>query len=320
MTFLAGRIGTGLIILFLLTTLVFFIGYAAPGDPVMLSGGVTMSASTIFQLRHEMGLDQPLLTRYARWIGQVVTGDFGYSVRQQRPVKEAILDVLPCTFSLAGGAIVLELIIGLAIGTAAARFRSGTIDRVLSTVSLVIYTVPAFWLGIMLLSVFSYGLGLFPSSQLQSINGGGNSTLESLADRIWHLGLPWLTLAVPGAGAIARYFRDSLITVRGEEYVLFARSRGVSPKTIFLSYELPNAVGAVIAVLGTEIGALLAGVVVTETVFALPGMGRLAMTAILTRDYPLIMGCTIFAGAVVIVGNLLADVAHGFIDPRVRLA
>ena len=178
---------------------------------------------------------------------------------------------------------------------------------------LVVCTLPSFWIGIMLLIVFSYGLGMFPSSQMYSSGQSG-----SFPDMLRHLVLPALTAAIPAAAGFARYLRTSLSTVMAQEYVLAANSMGLSRWRVFRSYVLPNAISPIVSLLGIELGVLLTGVLVTETLFSWPGMGQLTIGAIFARDYPLILGCTLVSGVVVIAGNLVSDVVNAIIDPRIR--
>jgi peptide/nickel transport system permease protein len=318
--FIVNRLLTACILLVGLSTGVFFVARLSPGDPFLLLQTPTSSAASVDAWRHKAGLDQPLLSQYIHWMEDSFSGSLGISIRHQRPVEEVILTALPSTAFLAGSALVLELILGVTLGGLAAKYNESWIDKIVSKVGLVAYTLPTFWVGMILLAIFSYWLGWFPSSQLRSIGAEHLSQSDQLWDYMDHLFLPALALAIPGAGSISRYFRDALLKVRKEEFLLYAQSLSMPRRVMFLRYELPNACASLITLAGLELGTLLAGVVVTETTFALPGMGRLTVSAIFSRDYPLVMGCTLVSGIAVILGNFIADVFYGIIDPRVRVS
>jgi len=315
----AKRLASAIPLLLGLLTIVFLISRLAPGDPVTLFLSPTVPAQVADELRRQFGLDQPLLTQYLRWLSNAIQGNFGVSFSHQRPVLQVIAAFLPNTVILALAAIVLELVFGILLGSLAARLHNSFIDKAVTNIGLIAYTLPTFWVGFVLLAVFAYAFGLFPSSQMHSVNSEALTRSSQLLDLLKHLVLPACTIAIPGGAGIARYFRSSLLRVRGEEYITVARSMGIPERTIFLLYELPNALVPVITIFGLEIGTLLAGAIVTETMFAWPGMGRLAVMAIFSRDYPLVLGCTLVSGLVVIVGNLSADLIYSVVDPRVRV-
>ncbi len=299
-------------LLFGLVTLVFFLSRLLPGDPasVMLSPTIPLSAAE--QLRTEFGLDRPLSEQYLLWLRELLKGNLGISFTFSEPVMNVLGTVFPNTLLLGLSALLLELAIAVALTGLAVRRSGSLLDRCISRASLVVYALPSFWIGLLLLMIFSYGLGILPSSQMSSSgpHGGGG------ADLIRHLLLPALTAALPGAASLARYLRTSITTTQRQEFVLAARGMGLPPSVLFRSYLLPNSLGPFISQAGVEFGILLSGVVVTETLFAWPGMGRLLVLAVFARDYPLILGCAIVAGTVVVLGNLLADVLHAWIDPR----
>jgi peptide/nickel transport system permease protein len=200
----------------------------------------------------------------------------------------------------------------------AARFLGSWLDRVLSKMTLVTYSLPSFWLGILLLSLFSYWLRILPSSQMHSLALQEAGGLTAAADVLDHLALPAMTAAIPGAAALARYLRTGIAETLKEEFAVAATGMGLPGGKVFRLYILPNSVGPVVSLLGTEVGILLTGILVTETLFAWPGMGRIAVMAVLARDYPMIMGCTLLGGVVVVAANLLADIVRAWIDPRIR--
>jgi peptide/nickel transport system permease protein len=303
-----------------LLTVMFAIIHLAPGDPVQSMIAPTIPARVAVELRHQFGLDQTLPSQYGHWLWNAVRGNLGVSFSHQRPVTEVLLQFFTNTAILASAAILLELALGLGIGLAAVRFHGSLAEKAIMNASLIICTLPTFWIGMVLLAAFSYALGLFPSSHMHSADAGQLSTFESIGDLLLHLVLPALTIAIPGAATIARFVHPNLLQVRKEEYVTFAASMGLSRRKIFFEYELPNAISPVITLLGLEIGTLLSGALVTETIFAWPGMGRLAVQAISARDYPLVMGCALVSGVLVIIGNLIADILYNVADPRLKAA
>ena len=315
----AKRVASAIPLLFGLLTIVFLIAHLAPGDPVALFLSPTVSPQVAEELRKQFGLDEPLFVQYTDWLLNVLKGNLGVSFSHQRPVIEVIASFLPNTALLALTAIVIELVVGILLGGLAVRYHNSFLDKLVSNAGLVIYTLPTFWVGFLLLTVFAYALGIFPSSQMHSINSESLTTSGQLLDLLKHLILPACTIAIPGGAGLARYFRSSLLRVQREEYIIAARSLGIKETVIFFLYKLPNAIGPIITIIGLELGTLLAGAIVTETMFAWPGMGRLTIMAIFARDYPLVLGCTLISGVVVILGNLLADILYATVDPRVRV-
>ncbi len=315
----AKRIVSAIPLLFGLLTIVFLISRLAPGDPLAHFISPKISPQVAEELRKQFGLDQPILIQYVSWLTNALKGDLGTSFSHQRPVAKVILTFLPNTALLAAAAIVIEVIVGLFLGSVAVRCYGSWLDKLVANTTLVVYTLPTFWVGFLLLTIFAYGLQLFPSSLMYSVDSESLPALDRAIDLLKHLILPACAIAISGAAAIARYFRSSLLKVQNSEYVTAARSLGVTERKIFFCYQLPNAVAPVITILGLEIGTLLTGAIVTETIFSWPGMGRLAVLAILARDYPLVMGCTLISGVVVIVGNLVADFLYARVDPRVRV-
>jgi peptide/nickel transport system permease protein len=307
------------VLLFGLLTLIFFISHASPGDPVRAILPPNVSSAVADELRNQFGLNESVTVQYLRWIQNAVMGNLGYSFRHQQSVSEVIRDFLPNTMMLAFTAIIIEILAGIILGYLAFRYYRTTFDTFLSNFCLILYTLPSFWIGYLLLAAFAVALGFFPLSQMYSVESENLSLAGKFSDIAAHLVLPACTIAIPGAAGIARFFRSSLLQTSREEYVIFAKSFGLPNRKIFFFFQTPNAIASVITFIGLEIGTLLTGAIVTETIFGWPGMGRLAVQAIFARDYPLIMGCTLASGIVVILGNFIADVAYMFIDPRVRL-
>jgi peptide/nickel transport system permease protein len=299
-------------------TLVFFLSRLLPGDPtqIFLSPNIPQSVSD--HLREQFGLNKTLPEQYLAWLSSLLQGDLGHSFSQNSPVAAVLKRVLPNTLLLGGAAFFLEVLIALALVVGALARPHSPVDRLLSGGTLIAYTLPTFWVGFVLLWIFAYSLGLLPASQMASSNADQLRGFAFICDRASHLLLPALTIALPGGAGLARYMRAGITSALRSEFVLAARSLGLGQHVVTWRYILPNVLATGISYLGVEFGLLLAGVVVTETLFAWPGMGRLVVTATFARDYPLLLGTTCFAGCMVILGNLIADVLNAAIDPRIR--
>ena len=304
--------------LFGLVTLIFFLSRLLPGDPASLFLSPNIPSSVANEIRNQFGLDRPLIEQYVLWIRGVAQGEMGYSFLYNLPVVVILARVFPNTLILGCSAFLLELVIALGVVTIALLRRGGWLDRVLSTLTLVTYSLPTFWVGIILLWLLSYEFQIFPSSQMYSVGSDRLGSLAAVGDLMKHLVLPVLTVAIPGSAGLARILRTNVGSTVSQEYVLAAESMGLGTRKVFTGYVLRNSLSSVVPLLGVELGILLTGVFVTETLFAWPGMGRLVVMAVLARDYPLILGCCVLTGLVVVVGNLVADIAHSIIDPRVR--
>jgi peptide/nickel transport system permease protein len=302
-----------------LVTLVFFLSRLLPGDPSSLYVSPGIPPGIAEQLRLQFGLNRPLWDQYVAWLFSILQGELGYSFAHAAPVKDVVLHVLPNTILLGVTALFLECFLAFALAAVAIRSLGSWVDRSLSNITLVVYSLPSFWVGILLLFLFSFTLKIVPSSQMYSVGVEELSGLTTFVDLLKHLVLPALTVAIPGTAAIARYLRTSITETLRQDYVVAAMGMGLSNGRIFRSYILPNSIGPVISIMGIEIGVLLTGVLVTETLFAWPGMGRLAVMAIFTRDYPMILGCTLLGGILVVSANIFADIIRAWIDPRIRL-
>jgi peptide/nickel transport system permease protein len=300
------------------TTMVFFIVRLLPGDPILLFISPSFPPVLADQLRHTFGLDRSLAIQYVFWIRDVFSGSLGYSFTFQRDVISVIGDALPSTVVLAASTIVVEILGGIVIALAAVRFHTTAVDRMLSIGGLVTYTLPTFWMAYLLIQIFSVRFPIFPSSHIHSVSAENLTAAGYCWDYAYHLILPVATLAIPGAAGMARFLRTSIITESGRKYVTVARSMGLAENRIFYSYILPNAMSSVITISGLSLGSLLTGALITESIFALPGMGRLIVTAIFSRDYPLVVGCIIAASVLYICVNILTDIMHYIIDPQIK--
>jgi len=284
-------------------TLVFSLLHLVPGDPAVSMLGEGAAEEDVAALRERLGLDEPLWTQYVSFLGGLARGDLGTSFRYGTPVTRELAARMPNTALLALCAMAVALSVALPLGILGAVFRGSSIDHVAMTVALVGISVPNFWLGPMLALVFAVHLGWLP------VSGTGSP---------WHLVLPAVTLGAALAAILARMTRASLLDELRELYVLAARSRGLSRARSILKHALRNSLIPVVTIVGLQVGALLTGTIITETIFAWPGVGRLLIQAINFRDYPLVQGCILFIAVVYVAVNLLTDLVYGWLDPRIR--
>jgi ABC-type dipeptide/oligopeptide/nickel transport system permease component len=297
----------------------FLIIHLAPGDPVSyLTGDAPVSQEFLDELRAQYGLDQPLWRQLLTYLGRVAQGDLGYSFVSRDQVAAIIWSRLPATLLLLGAQFVLSVIIGIALGVLAAARRAGGVDHAVSVISLLGFAVPAFWLGQMMILIFALWLGLLPAQGMRSLRVDLTGW-PAIVDLLRHLALPTLTLTLFNLALVARVTRANMVEVMRMEFVTFARSKGVPERAVLLHHGLRNAILPVITVIGLNVRTLIAGAVLTETVFAWPGIGRLTYEAIFARDYPVLMGILVVIGLVVVLANVAVDIAYAVLDPRVRL-
>jgi peptide/nickel transport system permease protein len=317
--FLLRRLAASVLLLFLVLSLTFFLIHLAPGDPTTLVEGSRMTKEQRVRLHQIYRLDRSLLEQYAAWLSAVALhGDWGISFSQQRPVTAVIADALPATVILATAALGVEALASLAFGIAAARRSGSAFDHAVRVGSLLFNSQPPFWLGLMAVLLFAYLWPVFPAGQMHSIDADLLSPAGRLFDLLRHLALPALVLGLVNAGSTTLFMRGSLLDVMGRDFIRAARAKGLSERRVLWVHGLRNALTPIIQMLALSFSALLNGSLITEVVFAWPGVGRLIFEAALTRDYPLILAATALSGAMVVLGNLLADLAHAAADPRVR--
>jgi peptide/nickel transport system permease protein len=302
--YLLRRLLQSALILLGISFVTFFLLYVLPADPVRQIAGRSATAETVENIRRQLGLDQPFVVQYGRYLARLVQGDLGRSFLQRTEVSELILSRLPATLQLMAAGILCELVLGLSMGIAAALWRGRMADQVLMTTSFVTVSAPQFVVSLLLLYVFAVKLGWFPI--------GGYGTLA-------HLVLPAVTLGILGSGWYSRMMRSSMIDVLRADYIRTARAKGLGRARIVLRHALPNAILPVIAMIGIDIGIFMGGIVVVESVFGWPGIGQLAWQAIQRVDIPIIMGVTLVSACAIVIGNLLADLVAPLIDPRIRL-
>ena len=301
-------------------TLTFLLVESAPGSPVdVLLGDRPVPPDVRERLEEMYGLDRSPAERYLSWLGAMLRGDLGWSVSNSRPVGRVLADALPPTLFLAGAALLIHLLAGIFLGVVAAAYRGRWQDRLLTVGSLVLYALPTFWLGLMAILGLAHLLPAFPPSHMRSVDADTWSFLGRLLDLAWHVTLPACVLGLASAAAMARFIRAGLLKTLGEEFIRAARARGLGGRRVLLLHALRSALLPVVNLLGLSLPVLVSGSLVTEVVFAWPGMGRLAYQAILAEDVSVVLATTLFASALVIVGNLLADLGMVAVDPRIRL-
>ena len=277
--------------------------HALPGDPVQIMMGQSASADAAAQVRHQLGLDQPLYIQYWRFIEHAATGDLGRSIRTNQPVSDLIMSQFPSTLQLTFAGLGFAIIVGLILGTVAATHHRSWIDNSSMVAAVIGVSMPSFWLGFLFISFFSLRLGWFPAT-----GQGGISRLI----------LPALALGIGASAVIARLVRSSMLEVMKQEYIHVARAKGLRNRTVVYRHGLRNALIPVVTIVGLQFGQLLAGTVIIETVFSRQGLGRLTIDAILNKDYPVVQGTILFTAVGYVIVNLLVDILYAFIDPQVR--
>lgn len=290
----------------------------APGDPTYyLVGEATASKEYLEALRAQFGLDRSLPYQLFLYLGHVARGDLGYSYISRAPVSEMIISRLPATLLLMGSQFILAVALGVVLGVLSARKRGGLLDMGVTLVSILGVTMPVFWLGQMLMLVFSLQLGFFPVQGMSSLRDDLSFWAQTV-DVAHHLMLPMMTLALFNLAIVARLTRANFLQIQQLEFVTFARSKGLEERVVLIRHILKNALLPVVTIIGLNVRTLIAGAVLTETVFAWPGLGRLTYDAVFARDYPVLMGMFVITGVIVVVSNILTDLAYALLDPRIR--
>ena len=302
--YIRDRLLTSIPVILGVSVLVFSMLHFLPGDPVVIMlGDAAGSPERIAELREQLGLDDPLPVQYARFLANAVRGDFGRSIRTNRPVFDEIREQAPNTIQLTAAGLGLAIVLGVTLGVLAGRFQNSWIDHFSMLLALIGVSMPSFWMGLLLIFFFALRLGWLPAT--------GQGGLERLI-------LPAFTLGVHAMAIIARLTRSNMIEVLNQEYVTTARAKGLSERAMVVRHALRNALIPVLTVVGLQFGALLGGAVIIETIFARQGMGRLAVEAILAKDFPVVQGVVLVAAAIYVLINLLVDISYGLLDPRIR--
>ena len=290
-------------VLFGISLLVFLVVHFIPGDPAVIAAGLESSPEVVARIRSELGLDLPLHQQFWRFLSHALQGDLGESIRTGRPVAQEIAERFPHTFRIALGATVLASVLGLFVGVTAAIHHNRLWDNLIMVFTLVAVSTPSYWLALMLMLVFSLGLGLLPSI-------GVGTPL--------HYVLPIVTLGMQSAGLIARMTRSTMLEVLRQDYMRTARAKGLVEVVVIYKHALRNTLIPIVSLIGLRFGGLLAGTVLVESVFAVPGMGRMLVEAVLNRDFPMIQGPVLVVATIYVLTNLVVDLMYGIVDPRLR--
>jgi peptide/nickel transport system permease protein len=311
---LAIRLAQGALVLLVMSVVVYGLIGLMPGDPIelMAAGSPTMTPDDVARLKALYGVDQPLAERYWHWLCAALSGDFGYSRLSALPVWAAMAGPIRNTVALMASSLAVALLVALPIGTVAALRFGRPLDYALNLAAFAAISLPVFWLGLVLIIIFAVGLSWLPASGVETVGGGG------LIDRLRHLALPLAALSLAGFGHYMRYMRSAMVSALRQDYIRTARAKGLSWLQVVLRHALRNALIPVVTILALDLGTLFSGVLVTETVFAYPGMGKLIYDAVMGNDYNLALAGLMLATGLTLAGSLLADLAYGLLDPRIR--
>jgi peptide/nickel transport system permease protein len=307
------RLFQGVVLLVVVSAVIFAIVHSAPGGPALLIHP-DMDPTQVKAMERQLGLDDPIPVQYARWIGNAVRGNLGTSYQHSLPTLELLAERLPNTLLLSGVALALAVLLAIPLGTISAVYRYSYLDYAATVTAFAGVSIPVFWLAILLIIVFSVTLGWLPSAGMRTVGAPA-----SAGDLLRHLLMPSLVLATFPLAQLMRYVRSSMVDVLAQDYVRTARAKGLSETAMLCRHALRNALIPMVTVLGVLTPRLLGGAVITETVFAWPGLGRLAVEAAIARDYPVIMGATLLVSSLVILSNLITDLLYVVIDPRIAL-
>lgn len=311
--FLARRLLQIIPVLFFVSVIIFALINLVPGDAARLFLGEQAPPDALRALRHQLGLDQPLYVQYLRWVGGMLTGDFGHSFRDNRPVLTTLLQKLPVTGELTALSLLIAWAIAIPAGVLAAWRQGTATDYGASTAALLGLSIPNFWLGIMLIYLFAVNLRWLPASGFAPLT-------EDLGQNIRTLVMPAFVLGVALAAFVMRQLRSSMVEALHTDFVRTAQAKGLGQRVVLVRHALRNAVIPVITVMGIQLGTLLGGAVITETIFAVPGLGRLAVDSIYTRDYPMLEGVVVMSALAILLVNLVVDVLYSIVDPRIKLS
>src|SRR5262245_22896541 len=315
--FLVRRILLGLVVLWVITTIVFVMFFVAPSNVAQLIAGRQATPETVALVKHRLGLDRSVPDQYRSYLWNLLHGDVGYSFYNSTSVRSLIWQRVPVTFSLAIGAAILWLVIGVSSGVLSATRPRSLADRLVTVSALFFYSMPAFLLGLIFLYFFFFrlhlvGIDLFPGS-------GYVPLTQSPVQWAQHLILPWLTIALVTAALYSRLTRGAMLDVLGEDYIRTARAKGLNDRRVVYRHALRSAITPVVTQFGIDLGTLLGGVIIVENIFGLPGLGQLAVQSVTQQDLPVIIGTVVLASAFIVAANIVVDIGYAFLDPRVRV-
>lgn len=309
--YLSRRFAGMVVVMLMVAAIVFVIARVVPGDPAAVMLGSNATPADVAALRTQLGLDQPLPVQFVLYIRDILSFDLGNSIFLNRPVVDAMLDRAELTSWLTGLSVAIAVLIGVPVGVLAAVRRGTLLDQAVTAVSMLAASLPSFWVGLTLIEYFAVRLGWFP------VAGYGNPG-AGLGERLHHLILPAVALGLPNSALIIRFTRTSMLDVLHEDYVRTARAKGLGPWAVVIKHAFRNALIPVLTVIGLTIATLIGGAIVTETVFGLPGVGNLIVSAVLRRDYPVIQGALLIISGLYVLINLTVDLLYAVVDPRVR--
>ena len=311
--YIVRRLLQSIVLLFIVSVVTFLLIHSAPGGPQILANP-DLTRAEVETMTENLGLNEPLPVQYVKWLKNVLTGDLGTSYNTVEPVSNLLRDRLPNTLLLTGLALIISTLIAIPLGVISATRRNSFIDRAIAGFSFIGISVPVFWLAIMLIILFSIRWELLPAGGMYTLGGD-----RDIPDLLRHMILPLAVVVTANLAALVRYTRSGMITVLSEDYIRTARSKGLADRKVVFGHALRNALIPVITVVAVSIPNAVSGAAITETVFSWPGMGRLAVNAASTRDYPVVLGATLMVAVVVVISNLLADILYAVVDPRIRL-
>jgi peptide/nickel transport system permease protein len=316
---IARRLLQAIPLLIVISMLTFLIVEIAPGDAAQMyinpEGGT--DPAYIAQVRRSLGLDEPVYLRYVNWLGKTLSGDFGFSFRTRRPVSLDVGDRLPNTLLLGSAALLLSFVIAIPIGVVSALKRYSFIDYILSTVALAGVSIPIFWVALLLVQVFAIQLDVLPASGMRNVRESFTG-FPAAIDVLQHMILPTITLSLAQIAGWSRYQRSALLEVLGQDFIRTARGKGLTERRVLSVHALRNSLIPMVTLVGISVPTVVTGAFITETIFSWPGIGRMGVDAVTGRDYPVIMAVTLMSALLIIIGNLLADLAYAWVDPRIR--
>ena len=320
LTFFIRRVLAAIPIIIGITCLSFFLMKWAPGDPTQIYSDPSVSLEDMYQIKENLGLNQPIYIQYFKWLSELMKGNMGYSYTSHQPVLTVILNRLPATLLLSLSSLFFILIITFPLGLMCGKHQGSTFDDCVAVGTFFGFSIPSFWLGLMFILLFSLTLNLFPTSGFLDPHLMDASWWQKGLNISTHIFLPLLTILVGGIASLTRYHRFGIIQILNQDYIKAAHARGLSENIILFKHAFKNAALPIITILGLDLPSLISGSFVIEFVFSWPGLGQLGVQSVFARDYPVLMGTLLFSSILIILGNLLADIAYHFVDPRIRMS
>jgi peptide/nickel transport system permease protein len=310
------RIASSILVLLLLVTFIFLLVRLAPGDPTQKFLSPQLSPQLAEKVTKSFGLDQPIYLQYFSFVVNLFSGDFGISYNYRQPVFTVVKDYFLFTLIFSTISFIIQLVLGYLLAKYSFSKEGKLVDRLFSKISIILFSVPTFVIGLILVYIFSVKLDLMPTSGIKSIFHDDLGSIEKVKDYFVHLLLPMITLSLAGIAVFYKYLRDNFDSIKNSSFIINLRANGISENEIFKKHLLPNAIQPLISIAGIEFGILLGGALLTEVIFSLPGMGRLTVSAILNRDFPLVIACSFIAGLMMIISNLFGDIVKIKMDKR----